>query len=231
MLAAASCGRGRDGGETPADALPRAEVRKSTEVVDEVDLWRADSVAYRLWGSPSSPYRNDARYVAFLDSLLARDSLPEGLRERAEERRRIAMLNRQGSIANDFRYLERNGGEYSLHDLESPLTLLIFYDPECPHCTDILKWYASSDDINKAIDDNRLTVVAIYAEGKRDVWDKTRNDMPANWLVGYDLSGILDNDLYDLPAMPTPYLLDSNKRVLRKDPHPRLIVKLLRRAV
>lgn len=42
--------------------------------------------------------------------------------------------------------------------------------------------------------------------------------MPANWLVGYDLTGILDAETYDLPAMPTPYLLDGDKRVILKDP-------------
>lgn len=188
------------------------------------DPWKADSVAYRRWGSPESPYRDEGRYIAFLDSLLGCDSLPEGLHERAEERRRIAMLNRPGTIAADFRYLERDGAESRLHDLSSPLTLLLFYDPECPHCNDILQWFASSEPINRAIDEKRLTVIAVYAEGKRDVWDKTRNDLPENWLVGYDLTGILDNELYDLPAMPTPYLLDSEKRVILKDPDPRAVV-------
>lgn len=183
-----------------------------------IDPWKADSIAYRYWGSPASPYRDEGRYVAFLDSLLAIDTLPEALRERALHRRRIAMLNRPGSIAADFHYLERHGGESSLHALQSPLTLLVFYDPECPHCDDILRSLASSESINKAIADKNLTVIAIYAEGKRDVWDKTRDDLPGNWLVGYDLTGILDEEIYDLPAMPTPYLLDGDKRVVLKDP-------------
>lgn len=182
------------------------------------DPWTADSIAYLRWGSPASPYRNEARYIAFLDSLLATDSLPETLRERAEHRRRIAMLNRPGSIAADFRFIERHGNESRLHDLKSPLTLLVFYDPECPHCGDILRTLASSNAINRAIAEKNLTVIAIYAEGKREVWDKTRNDLPENWLVGYDLTGILDEEIYDLPAMPTPYLLDSDKRVILKDP-------------
>lgn len=182
------------------------------------DPWRADSLAYQLWGSPESPHRNEGRYIAFLDSLLTIDSLPPTLRERALERRRIAMLNRPGSIAADFRYLERHGGESSLHELQSPLTLLVFYDPECPHCGDILRSLASSKAINAAIAEKRLTVLAIYAEGKRDEWDKSLDAMPDNWLVGYDLTGILDEEIYDLPAMPTPYLLDSDKRVILKDP-------------
>lgn len=193
-----------------------------------LDPWMADSIAYRRWGSPESPYRDEALYVRFLDSLLAGDSLPDALRERAEHRRRIAMLNCPGSIAADFRYLRRNGKESRLHDLNSPLTLLVFYDPECPHCGDILRGLANSEPLNAAIGEKNLTVVAIYAEGKRDVWDKTCNDLPANWIVGYDLTGILDKELYHLPAMPTPYLLDRDKRVILKDPTTDQLIRHLR---
>lgn len=199
--------------------------KEAGEQTREVDLWAADSIAYRLWGSPESPRRNEARYIAFLDSLLAVDTLPDALRVRAEYRKRVAMLNRPGSVAADFRYIDRHGKESTLHDLESPLTLLIFYDPECPHCNDLLRRYAASKTIKRAITEKKLTVIAIYAEGKREVWDKTKNDLPDNWLVGYDLTGILDEEIYDLPAMPTPYLLDMDKRVILKDPEPKLLIR------
>lgn len=216
-MISAACGRSDTHPEHSDNPHPNLKDAKDT-TASTIDPWTADSLAYRYWGSPASPYRNEGKYITFLDSLLASDNLPDALRTRAEYRRRIAMLNRPGLIASDFSYLERHGGESRLHDLSSPLTLLVFYDPECPHCTDILHWLASSEHINKAIDEKRLTVIAIYAEGKRDVWDKTRYDMPDNWIVGYDLTGILDQEIYDLPAMPTPYLLDSEKRVVLKDP-------------
>lgn len=189
------------------------------------DPWAADSIAYRLWGSPESPSRNEARYIAFLDSLLAVDTLPDPFRTRAEYRRRVVMLNRPGSVAANFRYIDRHGMESTLHDLESPLTLLIFYDPECPHCNDILRRHAASKTIKRAITEKKLALIAIYTEGKREVWDKTKNDLPDNWLVGYDLTGILDEEIYDLPAMPTPYLLDKDKRVILKDPDPKLLIR------
>lgn len=190
-----------------------------------IDLWEADSIAYKYWGSPASPRRDEERYIRFLNSLLASDSLPKALRERSEYRKRMAMLNRTGSIAANFSYQERHGSESRLHELRSPLTLLIFYDPECPHCNDILRQIANSETINRTIAEKNLTVIAIYAEGKREVWDKTKNDLPDNWLVGYDLTGILDEEIYDLPAMPTPYLLDKDKRVILKDPDPKLLIR------
>lgn len=189
---------------------------QETKVV--VDPWKADSIAYQYWGSPASPYRDDARYIRFLDSLLVSDSLPEALRERAIERKRIAMLNLPGTTAADFRFITRDGYQKQLHDIKSPLTLLVFYDPECPHCNDILLTLARSGTINAAIDEKKITVVAIYAEGKREVWNRTRDKLPSNWVVGYDLAGVLDKEIYNLPAMPTPYLLDSEKKVILKDP-------------
>lgn len=224
MLSAA-CGRSDISTPTPEKESPAGH---GAGTMAPPDPWKADSIAYRRWGSIESPYRDEARYVRFLDSLLATDSLPDALRERAEYRRRIAVLNRPGSIASDFRYLRRTGTESLLHDLNSPLTLLVFYDPECPHCGDILRGLAVSETINAAIAEKNLTVVAIYAEGKRDVWDKTCDDMPANWIVGYDITGILDKELYHLPAMPTPYLLDSEKRVILKDPTPNQLIRYLR---
>lgn len=210
------------GSETDTQSIDN----KAEHTTTAIDPWIADSIAYLYWGSPASPYRDEERYIEFLDSLLATDSLPEALRQRALHRRHVAMLNRPGSIAADFSYLERSGSKSRLHDLQSPLTLLLFYDPECPHCGDILRALANSKTINRAITENQLSVIAIYAEGKRDVWNKTRNDLPDNWLTGYDLTGVLDKELYDLPAMPTPYLLDSDKRVILKDPE---IKKLIAR--
>ncbi|MDE6802550.1 MAG: DUF5106 domain-containing protein, partial [Muribaculaceae bacterium] len=68
------------------------------------------------------------------------------------------------------------------------------------------------------IKSDELMIFAVYAEGNRSVWERTKADMPDNWIVGYDMSGVLDNELYSLPAMPVIYLLDSDRRVLLKDP-------------
>lgn len=148
------------------------------------------------------------------------------VKERGAGRLKIALLNRPGSIATDFHYLTSRGERLSLHELKSECTLLVFYDPECPHCSDILKILARDKRVNFAISAGHLKILAVYAEGHRDVWERTKGDMPQNWIVGYDLTGVLDNNLYDLPAMPILYLLDSEKRVLLKDPNVLDFVKL-----
>ena len=88
---------------------------------------------------------------------------------------------------------------------------------------------ADCEKINELIQKDELVIVAVYAEGKRLVWEKSKADMPGNWIVGYDMSGVLDNDLYSLPAMPVMYLLDSDHRVMLKDPEFSSVVQWLSR--
>lgn len=192
---------------------------------DEKALMEAIRLAELYLNNPGSPKRDETLFIRVLKSLLSTDSLPEVIQYKAEERLRTASLNRPGMVATDFRYLDRNGSTGTLHQFVSPQILLIFYDPDCPHCPEILTQIASHPGINKAIKNGDLGVLAIYAEGKREVWDMTKAEMPCNWTIGYDLTGILDNDLYDLPAMPILYLLDSHHRVLLKDPDPIQLIR------
>ena len=51
-----------------------------------------------------------------------------------------------------------------------------------------------------------------------DEWRRHRDEFPQEWINGYDKSlTIKTQNLYDLKAVPTLYLLDANKKVLLKD--------------
>ncbi len=136
-------------------------------------LSMVDSLANLYLNNPASPVRDENAYIAYLESLLALDSLPENIREIGEESLRIAMLNRPGTLATDFRYLDRNGTKHSLHETIAEELLLVFYDPECTHCSEILESIAQDSNISESIATGKMKVLAIYAEGKRDVWEKT----------------------------------------------------------
>lgn len=167
--------------------------------------------------NPASPVRNETLYIRFLKSLLNARDIPEDVIDRAKANMHKTKLNMPGTIAADFRYIARDGKQGSLHTLKAEQTMLVFYDPECPHCPEILENIKKDPKVNEAIDTGMLKVIAVYAEGKRDIWEKTKTELPSRWEVAYDLTGVLDNELYDLPAMPIVYLLDADKRVLVKD--------------
>lgn len=184
---------------------------------DSESLRRASRFAHLYLGNPNSPVKNETLYLRFLASMLSRSDLPEDVAAHAEDRRHRALLNRPGTRANDFRFIDRDGHEGSLHSVKAPQTMLIFYDPECPHCPEILERIANDSKVNAAIEAASLKVLAVYTEGKRDMWEKRKGELPVHWTAAYDLSGIVDGEIYDIPAMPTVYLLDTDKCVLVKD--------------
>ena len=188
-----------------------------------------DSLGDLYLNNPASPVRNNELYIRFLQAMLSADSIADYMRLRSEENLRIANLNRTGITANNFSILDSNGLALELFSIKAPHILLIFYDPECSHCTSQLSEIADCEKINELIQKDELVIVAVYAEGKRSVWEKSKADMPGNWIIGYDMSGVLDNDLYSLPAMPVMYLLDSDHRVMLKDPEFSSVVQWLSR--
>lgn len=184
---------------------------------DEKSLRSAARHANLFLNSPASPVRNETLYLRFLEALLNARNVPDDVCERAQESMRKTKLNRPGMTAADFRYIDRDGNKGSLHSLKSRETMLVFYDPECPHCPKILERIMADKKTNAAIEAGMLKVLAVYAEGKREIWEENKGALPSNWIVAYDLTGVLEEELYDLPAMPIVYLLDAGKRVLIKD--------------
>ena len=181
----------------------------------------ADSLVDQYLYNPMSPMRNEEMYIMFLREFLRCDSFPDNLRWREVENLRLVSQNRPGMIANDFRFIDRDGVTATLHSLFTPeersKLLLVFYDPDCSYCHKIISSLVTDSKINSDIDNGTLRVLAVYTEGNRDLWERTKGDMPRNWRVVYDLSDIVENDLYDLPSMPSLYMLSSTGRVELKD--------------
>lgn len=177
----------------------------------------SDIVAHYL-DEPNSPMRSETYYILFLESLLQQPTLYESDRLRAEHKLETAKKNRPGMTAADFAYVDRNGKRCTLHSTAvGGQLLLVFYDPECDHCSEILEQVSASAIINGCIESGKLTVLAVYTEGNRELWENTKAAMPQQWMVGCDTDGIVDLERYSIPAMPVMYLLDSDKKVLLKD--------------
>ncbi|MDE7149142.1 MAG: DUF5106 domain-containing protein [Bacteroidales bacterium] len=186
-----------------------------------------DTDAYRLLAGlaekylyePNSPMRQEDYLIWFLEEITRAPVLD------ALEKRRPAWLlsaarkNRPGMPAADFAYLTRDGRRQTLYGTPSAeRLLLVFYDPLCEHCAEILGELQRTPSVTAAIRDGRLTVLAVYADADRAAWDSTKHRLPAGWQVGFDAPGdIQRHRLYALPAMPVFYLLDPAKTVLLKD--------------
>lgn len=176
-----------------------------------------NNLAEHYLGDPNSPMRDEEYYILFLEGVLRLPGLSEDERIRPEHRLETARKNRPGTTATDFAYTDRDGKRSRLHATGGGLILLIFYDPDCNHCSEILEELRGNEVIGSCVKNGELTVLAVYTEGDRRLWDDTKSSLPQEWTVAIDGSGIVEHELYDLPAMPVIYLLDGRKTVLLKD--------------
>lgn len=202
--------------------LPRCVDSALGRIVKDKEAFRLfTSVVERYLNDPNSPMRNETYYILYLEGLLRLRGLPEEERLRPAYQLETARKNRPGSMATDFGYLTREGRRGRLHDTAAgSRLLLLFYDPACGHCAEILRTLQDSPVLHGLVVEKKLSVLAVYTEGDRELWKRTRGDMPAEWTVAMDTEGIVERHLYDLPAMPILYLLDTDKTVLLKDSSP-----------
>ena len=195
------------------ETILKEQATDSTQV-EQIAEWAEDYLS-----DPNSPLRNEDCFIIFLECLLHHPQLTEAQTSRPTYQLEMAQKNRPGTIATNFTYRSRDGKPHTLHQLSSPLTLLVFYSPDCTHCQQILNLVYASEWTHVPT----LKVLAVYTEGDHALWQRTQDDMPADWIVGIDESEIVQNKLYDLPAMPVMYLLDADKRVILKDPNPQTL--------
>lgn len=172
------------------------------------------TTAGKYLDEPNSPMRNEELYIYFLKYFIDSSITTDAERLRYDNRLTEAMKNRRGTRAADFNFIDSDGVTACLSEAvgKADVTLLVFYDPDCSHCKEIIGRIADIP-LPAGVD-----VLAIDAEGDRSRWDATKSTMPAGWRVGFATTPILDKELYSLPASPTLYLLDRDATVIMKDP-------------
>lgn len=196
-----------------AKMLEKASVEPKalTKVEDIVKLYLAD---------PNSPMRSEELWIAFLEVVTADNRYAdetENLRYQFELE--MAKKNRPGMKAKDFKYITKDGVKSSLYNtpVGSEGLILIFYDPECDHCKEIISALNQNPQIAQWIENKTYTVLAVDIAEDQDQWEKTLDKMPNNWIVGYNTDGVEDRDLYYFPALPVIYILGSDYIVKEKD--------------
>ena len=127
--------------------------------------------------------------------------------------------NNVGDKATDFAYWLPDGTRHKLSATKAAgdRLLLVFYDPDCESCHEVLGQMISDKVLADAVASRRVSVLAVYTEGDDGVWRSSLGDMPPSWTVGTDRLAVKEGALYDLKAMPAIYLLDGSGRVLMKD--------------
>lgn len=175
-------------------------------------------LAEQVIHDPNSPLRNDEFYIPVLRAVLASPYYDEYERIGPSYDLNMAMQNRIGERANDFRYTLASGAGGTLYGLEAEYVLLFVNNPGCPMCRRLREEIASSPMLSEMIERGRLRVLALYPDEDLAAWHEYRERMPAAWINAYDRGCVIrEQGLYDFHAIPALYLFDRDKRVLVKD--------------
>ena len=128
----------------------------------------------------------------------------------------FAEHNLIGKIAPDLT-LENIDGEFvNLHKLNSKITIVVIYEPDCSHCKEFVPHLYK--DVYQKYKDKGLKIYAIYSMDKKEEWSEflTKHNL-YDWINVWDETHISQfKVLYDARKTPATYILDENKKIIAK---------------
>ena len=198
------------------DSLLRGLVLRAEKSRPVLDFFAY--VAEGVLHDPNSPLRNDELYIPILEVLVESPLYDEYDRIAPAYDLELARENRIGEVANDIAYTLVNGKLGRLHDIDSDYVILMFSNPGCPMCREIIEQISGSPLLNEMMENDLVKVLSIYPDADLKAWRDHLGEMPRRWINGYDDGmKISEERSYNLQAIPSLYLLDGEKRVIIKD--------------
>ena len=172
---------------------------------------------YRMYlMNPDSYYCDYERYLAVAEFVLANERIPESKKSVFLLEKEIISTNRIGDAATDFIVVDRNNNPVELYNIKADYVLLFFHNPNCSICVENKEKLSNSETINKMVDNGKLTVFSVCPYDEYELWSNT--SYPQKWLNGFDRDGKINKEkLYYFLESSSLYLLDKDKRILKKD--------------
>lgn len=199
------------------DLFGKVEAKQAEDTTSLFYLRFTELVSKYLY-DPNSPVRNEDYYLPFVEGLAASRFTGEDIRTAYEFEARMCAINQYGQQVSDFTFKDARGRVRNLHGIKADYTLLFFSNPGCESCQEIVSALVGFPDLEKWIADGRLAVVNVYIDREIDKWREYEPGYPRSWITGYDHNYVIREDiLFNVRAIPSLYLLDSDKRVLLKD--------------
>lgn len=186
------------------------------------------AMADEYLSQPWSPNYSDELYIPFMQFAASQDDQYAIM---AKSRYADLLKNRTGTAPADFAFTTREGKKKRLNDMlgRNTETLLIFYDPTCEDCHDLIRKIASDQSLCRKINNGELSIIMIYAGDDADLWKRDAMTIPPGWTVGIAPSSMIDEEeLYVIPFTPSTYLISSEGKIKYKNmPVERLLNSLI----
>lgn len=124
----------------------------------------------------------------------------------------LPILASADNQAPDFALPTQNGTEIRLSDLKGQVVYLDFWASWCGPCRRSFPWM---NQLHKQSDPNQFKIIAINLDSDETQARKFLSNLPADFTVAFDPKG-LTAEAYQLPGMPTSYLIDQQGRVVSR---------------
>ena len=184
------------------------------------------AVAKKYLAESQSPVFNEELYITMLQSLLSSDMLDSARRAKYSAILNTEMKNRVGEVATDFEFMLRDGERGRLSEINAKYILVFFSDPDCDRCNLVKAQIDASAVVRIKLLLGDLALLSVCVEGDTDAWKRIKT--PDEWIDACDEKcAIYDQELYDIPGLPSFYLLDSSHRVILRDVHFQLVENFL----
>lgn len=146
------------------------------------------------------------------DAFWASDESMEKIRENVL----FMKDNRIGNTAPDLTLESFDGDFINLHQIESELTVLVIYEPNCSHCKVFVP--ELYNDVYLPNKDKGLEVFAIYSMDNKEEWTEFLSKHKLfDWINVWDEHHSSRFKIsYDARQTPGVYLLDRDKKIIAK---------------
>jgi len=167
---------------------------------------------------PNSMMRDEDLYLPFVQKMANCEYTSEDRRLGYVYQAKSCALNQRGQKVTDFRICDKKGRITNLYSVKGQRILLFFSNPGCHACEEIITALNTTPQIIQAIECGYLKIVNVYIDEDLQAWADYVKAYPDTWLSGYDIDlKVRDGGDYDVRAIPSIYLLDSEMRVILKD--------------
>jgi len=135
---------------------------------------------------------------------------------KVKEKVRVIRPNLIGNLAPELKLPDSEGMYYSLRQMNSKYTILLFWEPNCSHCKKTVPQLYK--DLYLPLKDKGVDIYAVCTQNKKEEWMKTIAEYKIyDWTNVWDPS-VTSNfrSLYDVYSTPVMYILDSTKHIIAK---------------
>ena len=133
-----------------------------------------------------------------------------------EDRIKKLKPNLIGNTAPDLKMMSLNNQHFRLSEVYSPLTVLIFWEPDCGHCKKEIP--KLKELVWDKYQDKGIKIFAVFTQHEIEEWSKfiTEHQLE-EWMNVYDPYNQSNfRNLYDIYSTPAIYILDENKKIIAK---------------